>query len=115
MTDAVFVRVLQEGGQVVMLFSEDVEGTRPAHIAVWKVDPAQVVPIARTMTDLAFEADTKLKPVGDTLKSELINRHRLTLTHRFAVMLSSLREDKLKTNGQLAQVLVDAALNEVFT
>ena len=77
-------------------------------------EPNNALEVAMRMSDLAFHADTSMKPVGDTLKAEIVERHRMTLTNRVSLMLNSLREDKKKSNGQVAQEVVDACLKEVF-
>ena len=77
-------------------------------------DPPNMVDIARTMTDMAFEADTSMKPVGDTLKAELIERHRMVLTQRVANILNTVRNNPKITNGQAAQDIVDKCLSEIF-
>jgi len=98
--------IAPEDGQVVMRFKEPVE------FVVF--DPQNMIDIATALTDAAFEARDGLKPVGDTLKAELIERHRMTLTHRFSRMIATMREDKKVSTGKLAQELVDASLKEIF-
>lgn len=95
-----------EGKQVVMHFQEPMQTIR--------FDPENLITIASRLTDMAFEARDDLKPVGDTLKAELVERHRMLLTQRFAMMLGTLRKNKNKSDGYLAQQLVDAALKEIF-
>lgn len=95
-----------EKGKVVMRFES------PQQFIVF--DPLNVQMIALRLTDLAFEADTGLKPVGDTLKADLIQRHRETLTSRLNLILSSKRDNKHISNGQLANLLVDVCLSEIF-
>lgn len=77
-------------------------------------DPANIQDIAMRMTDLAFEANTGLKPVGDTLKADLIQRHRERLVNRLSLILNSQREKKTVSNGQLAMEVVDICLSEIF-
>jgi len=77
-------------------------------------DPQNAIDVAMTLTDLAFEAQEGLKPASDTLKAELIERHRMTLTQRVANMLGTMRGDIKVTNGKLAQEVVEACLREVF-
>jgi hypothetical protein len=79
-----------------------------------KYDPRNAVDIAKALTGLAFEADTGLKPVGETLKADLVQKHRDVLIPRISLMLNSLREDKLKSNGQIALSIMDAVCGEVF-
>ena len=111
---AVYVRVGDEEGQVVVLFSKDPEGSTPANISQWRTDPTECLEIVAAMADAAFRADSGIKPVGPALKASLIEQHRMKLTQRFSLMLTTMRQDKLMSNGQIAQRLVDAALQEVF-
>ena len=112
--DPVYVRVGVEDKQVLLLFTYDPEGGRPAAISQWRIDGKECLQISEAMAAAAFEADTGLAPVGPTLKASLVENHRMKLTHRFALMLGTLREDKTKSDGQIAQALVEAALKEVF-
>lgn len=96
-----------EKGKVVMRFEH------PQQFIVF--DPVNIQVIALRLTDLAFEADTGLKPVGDTLKADLIQRHREKLTNRLALVLGTKREEKKTSNGQLAIDLVDICLHEIFS
>lgn len=93
-------------GQVIQRFKEPLMEVR--------YDPENMISVAEAMTKAAFEARDGIKPVGDALKAELVERHRMTLTQRVSLMLNSLRDDKTKTNGVLAKTLVDAMLAEVF-
>jgi len=79
-----------------------------------KYSPENAIAIARAITDNAFVARDGVKPLGDTLKSELIEQHRIKLTQRFTLMLASLRLNKNKSDGQVALALVEAALKEIF-
>ena len=99
--------IKQEDGKVIQRFR------RPMEVIVY--EPKNAVDVARAITDAAFLADTKLKPVGETLKAEIVQRHRETLIPRVALMLGSLREDRLKSNGQIAVTIVDALCSEVFS
>ena len=95
-----------EDGKVFVRFK------RPMELVVF--DPQNCIDVARCMTDNAFEARDGVKPVGDTLKAELVERHRMTLTARVALMLGGLREDKNVSNGKVAQDIVEACLKEIF-
>ena len=99
--------VKNEGGKVVFTFDRD--------IAYLEMDPDNAVKIAEAMTSAAFEADTKLKPVGETLKASLVEKHRDKLVPRVTLMLGSMRQDKLKSDGQLAMSIIDTVFAEVFT
>lgn len=96
----------QENGKVFLRFR------RPMEVVVF--DPQNMIDVATAMTDAAFEARDGIKPVGETLKAELIERHRMTLTHRFSHMIATMREDKKRSTGQMAKELVEAALREIF-
>ena len=113
-TDAVYVRLGADAGRVLLMFSKDVGGVTPAHISHWAIDPKECLQISEAMATAAFEADTSIKPVGPALKATLVENHRMKLTQRFALMLATMRQDKLLTNGQIAQRLIDAALQEIF-
>lgn len=110
----VYVRVGDENGQVVVLFTKDPEGSFPSNISQWRTDPAECLEIVAAMADAAFRAGEGMKPVGPALKATLVEQHRMKLTQRFALMLSTMRGDKLVSNGQIAQRMVDAALQEIF-
>ena len=110
----VYVSVGIEGKKVLVLFSEDFDMKRPANMSRWLIDPEQCMSITQALADAAFEADTSIKPVGPALKATLVEQHRMKLTARFALMLTTLRHDPEKSDGQIAQSLVDAALSEIF-
>lgn len=111
----VYVRIGVEEKQVMLLFCKDPEGSIPSNISKWMVDPAQCLEISEGMATAAFEADTSLRPVGPALKATLMENHRIKLTARVALMLTTLRGDKLKTDGMVARDIVDAMLKEVFS
>ncbi len=77
-------------------------------------EPTNARAVAMTLCDLAFEADTGMKAAGDTIKADLIERHRMTCTQRGANMLGTMRSDVKVTNGRLAQDLVEMVLKEIF-
>ena len=114
MSSPVYVRIGVDEEQVLLMFSSDPEGSKMEEISKWYVDPTQCLDIIEAMAKAAFEADNRLKPVGDVAKSQIIEKTRMKLTTRYAVMLSTLRHDKTKTDGQIAQDLVDVALREVY-
>ena len=109
-----YVRVGVEEGKVLVLFTKDPEGSKPANLSQWRIDPAECLEIVNAMADAAFEADTNIKPVGPALKASLVEQHRMKLTARFALMLTAMRQDRLKSDGEVAKNLVDAALSEIF-
>ena len=110
----IYVRIGIEDKQVLLLFTKDPEGGIPANTSKWVLDPAQCLEITQAMADAAFEADTDLKPVGPALKATLVENHRMKLTQRLSLMLGTMRGDKLKTDGQIAQALVEECLREIF-
>lgn len=98
--------IYHENGMVVQRFKRRMDEIR--------YEPENAIDVARAMTDNAFEARDGVKPVGDTLKAELIERHRKTLQTRVALILNSKREDRTVSNLKLAQQLVDVCLSEIF-
>lgn len=70
---------------------------------------------ALLLADHVYDVRQDLKPVGGAAKHELVERHRMKLTQRVALMLNSLREDKTKGNGAVAKTIVDACIAEVFS
>lgn len=104
--------------QVHLLFSEEDNQTkekRPAFTSNFLMSAEQALAFSTLVADLAFEADTGLKPAGPAIKSELIERHRSKLTNRLAVMLNSQREKKTVNNRSLAKQMVETCLKEVFS
>lgn len=103
---SVEIAVGHESGRVFLRFKE------PMH---WiACDPGNAIQIAEAMTAAAFEADTGLKPLGPALKASLVQRHRDILIPRIALMLGTLRDDKLQSNGDVALKIMDSVCNEVF-
>lgn len=78
-------------------------------------DPENVIGIACAMTDAAFEIREGHKPASDTIKSELIERHRKTLTKRIEIMIKSMREEKKVNHHALSKRVVEACLKEIFS
>lgn len=74
-----------------------------------------VLELCTTLADAAHAADGGLKPAGGAVKHELIERHRRTLTKRLEIILNSQREKKKVSNAQLAKLMVDTMLSEVFS
>lgn len=114
MSDAVFVKIGHEGGKVQLLFSRSHEFLDPARIDQWTLDPTECLEICEAMATTAFEARDGVKPVTGALKAELVERHRMKLTQRVAMMMGTLRHDKTKSDGRIAQDVVEACLKEVF-
>lgn len=112
------MQAVARAGEVHLLFSEEDSQTkqmRPAYTANFLMTAQQGLQLAGLLADLAFEADTSLKPVGPALKAELVERHRIKLTKRIEVVMNSTREKRKVSNRQLAQQLVEIALKEVFS
>ena len=84
--------------------------------AVDRVDyePENAISVAEALTSNAFEARDGMKPVGDTLKAELVERHRKKLYNRLGLVLNSTRENRTISNSNLARQLVDICLSEIF-
>ena len=104
--ESVQVAVKGEDGKVVLKFDRSVN-----HV---EMDPGNALDIAEAMSTAAFECREGVKPAGPALKAELVEKHRMTLTQRLALMLNSTRSDTRISNGQLAKSLVDTCLSEVF-
>jgi len=104
--ESIQVAVKGEDGRVVLKFDRDIN--------YLEMEPTNAFDIAEAMCTAAFECRDGVKPAGPALKAELIDRHRLTLTQRLALMLNSTRTDVRISNGQLAKSLVDTCLSEVF-
>lgn len=100
------MQIVSKDKQVHILFN------RPTEFIAF--DAKNAVDVAMAMTDCAFEADVGLKPVGDTLKQELVDRDRATLLRRITLVLGSIRKNDKKTDAQVAQEIVDIVSNEIF-
>jgi hypothetical protein len=98
--------ISHDNGKVIQKFKAPVD--------VVEYDPENAITIAEALTSNAFEARDGVKPVGDTLKAELVERHRRVLTQRLKVLLGSTRENKTISNDRLAQIMVETCMKEVF-
>lgn len=98
--------IFHDGGKVHQKFKRRME------LVIY--DAANAIDVARAMTDAAHEAETGLKPVGDTLKASLVEQHRFKLTQRVALMLGTMRQDTRLTDGTIAQRIVEVCLKEIF-
>ena len=78
------------------------------------LDPPTAMIAAHKLTDMAFEADASLKPIGDSLKASLVEKHRSILIPRIALILNTQRERKKISNELLAKQIMDAVCAEVF-
>lgn len=99
--------ILIGDGKVIQRFD------RPMHYVAYEPDNAERVSMA--LADAAFEAYHGLKPAGNALKADLIDRHRTTLTQRVSLILGTVRGDKKKSNGMIARDIVEVMLKEVFS
>lgn len=93
--------------KVVLKFHEPVEAI--------EFDAQNCIDIAMAMTDAAYELKNGVKPVGDTLKADLIERHRDTLIPRVNMIMNSTREKKTVTNGRLSMTIIDTVFSEIFS
>ena len=95
-----------DSGKVILKFKAPVD--------LVEFEPQNALDIAEALSKAAFESRDGVKPVGDTLKAEIVERHRKTLYNRLAVVLNSTRENKTISNLNLARQLADICLKEVF-
>lgn len=103
--------------EIHLLFNErDLETKElcPAFTSNFLMSADQGLTLAALLADLAFEADSGLKPAGSAIKTELADRHRTKLTNRISLMLNSMREKKTINNHSLSRQLVDVMLAEVL-
>lgn len=110
------MQIAARDGKIVLLFSRRKPNgdTVKSKTDNFDFPASEAQRMAQLITDLAFEIDTSLKPVGETLKAELIERHRVTLTQRLALVLATVRPDSKKSDGQIAKECVDIMLREVM-
>ena len=100
------VAIKAENKLVVMKFDRDVNYV--------ELEPQNCLDICEAMSAAAFEARDDLKPAGPALKASLVERHHDKLVPRIALMLGSMRQDKLKSDGNIAEQIVTTCLAEVF-
>lgn len=118
MTDTreIETQIVRREGHVVLLFSRRENGELVrAETDNLNLTPTAALVAAEMLSAMAFEADTSLKPVGETLKASLVERHRDKLIPRVALMLANLREDKTASNGEIAVKIMDVVCSEVFS
>jgi predicted ATP-dependent Lon-type protease len=103
-------------GSIHLLFSEQDQAGKPvpAFTSNFLLSASDALVFSTLLADLAFEAETSLKPAGDVVKAELIERHRVKLVDRLSVVLNSTRERKTTTNRALAKQLIDICMAEIF-
>ena len=108
--------VVQRDGKVHLLFSRDVEGElRSAQTDHLMLPADTALSMGQMIIDLAFEADTGLKPLGPAAKAELVRKHREKLIPRIALMVKSMRENKTVSTDAIARQVMDAVCSEVFS
>ena len=108
--------IVQRDGKVHLLFSRDVEGELKSAETNHVLFPAATaLDVGQMIIDLAFEADTGLKPLGPAAKAELVKKHRDKLLPRVRLMLNDLRDRKTVDNAKLARQIVDTVFSEVFS
>ena len=93
-------------GRVMMRFKEPMSEVL--------FDAQNAMDVATAMADLSFECRDAVKPAGDALKAELIERHRMTLTQRLSLVIGGQRENRGVSNGKLAQQIIDIVFAEIF-
>lgn len=111
------MQVVARDAQIHLLFNEkDQQGeTVAAYTPNFLLSASDALVFSALLADLAFEIETGLKPAGDVVKSELMERHRVKLTDRLAVVLNSTREKKTTSNRGLAKHMVDICMSEIFS
>jgi hypothetical protein len=111
------MQVVAHDREIHLLFSEKHQDGKlvPAFTSNFLMSAGEAVRFAGLTADLAYEADTGLKPAGTGLKAALVERARIKLATRVALMLRSMREDKTISHQKIAQEVVDACLKEVYT
>lgn len=108
-------QIVQRDGQVVILFSRREKG----ELVGAKTDNLYLTPVAaqhmaELLTAMAFEADTGLKPVSETLKASIVEGHRDRLLPRLTIMLNSMLNEK-RSEGTIALQLMDTVLSEILS
>lgn len=108
--------VAARDGQIHLLFNEQDASGEPkaAYTPNFLLSANDALVFSTLLADLAFEVDTGLKPAGNVVKAELMDRHRTKLISRLTVILNSRREMKTTSNRSLARMLVDVCMDEVF-
>jgi hypothetical protein len=110
------MQVVARDGSVWLLFNEEDRETkakRAAYTPNFILSASDALTLSALIADLAFETDSGLKAPA-SVKAELIERHRKTLSDRLTVVLNSMREKKTTSNRQLAKQVVDICMREVF-
>ena len=107
MSENVNIAVRASKGQVALVFPHPLERI--------DIKPEVAIDIAEAIAAAAFECNNPgVKPVGDVLKAELIERKRKQLIVTLAHSFNSLREDRNVSHLTLAQHCVETCFREVF-
>lgn len=111
------MQVAARDGSIHLLFNEkNQQGESvPAYTRNFLLSASDALAFSTLLADLAFEVETSLKPAGDVVKAELMERHRVKLIDRLSVVLNSTREKKTTNNRTLAKQLVGIMMAEVFS
>ena len=111
------MQVVARDKEIHLLFDEkdSLGESHPAYTANFVLSASDALVFSSLLADLAFEAETSLKPAGNALKAELVDRHRVKLVNRLTLILNTQREKRTITNRSLAKTAVDAMLSEVFS
>lgn len=111
------MQVAARDGSIHLLFNEvNHAGEKvPAYTPNFLMSASDALAFSTLLADLAFEIETSLKPAGDVVKAELMERHRTKLVDRLALVLNSTREKKTTSNRALARQAVDIMLSEIFS
>jgi len=117
MNENIQMQIVARDKKVVLLFSRNASDTGellPAQVDHMDLDPETALVAAQVLTEIAYEADGGIKPVGPALKATLVEKHRSVLIPRIATVMNSLRTKRTVTNQQLAVQLMDIMCAEVF-
>lgn len=107
-------QVVGRDGKVMILFSRFDDGELKSAVTDnLMLDPPAAIAAAEMLTAMAFEMDTNLKPVGETLKATLVEKHRERLLPLLASVVRSMIDQK-KSPGQIAVACLDEMCGEVF-
>lgn len=110
------MQIVADDGRIHFLFSREEDGRRvPAFVDNHIITAEQGLLASQILADLAFEADSGLKPLGPAQKAALVEKHRAVLLPRLRTMLNSLRDKRKIDNEQLAAQILDAVCAEVFS
>ena len=102
----VTVAIKGENGKVIIEFSESIRH--------WVTDPENCLLIAEAMAAAAFECKGGVQPAGPALKASIVDRHHDKMVPRIALMLGSMRGDKKKSDGYIAEQITSTLLAAVF-